>query len=622
MSRKQLNLGGITLPIEAQTQTTAVLGIRDSGKTNTAAVIIEELLKLGQQAVIIDPTDAWWGLKSSADGKRPGFPVVVLGGKHQDVPLSPNDGALIADFVVEQRVSVVLSLRGFESKADELRFVTAFLRRLYYLKGQQDAPTPLTLVMDEASRHIPQFVKGDAAPCVGAVQQIVRQGRTSGFGIIVIDQRASTVNKDVLDMLDTLVMHRTIGPRDRKALLGWVEAHDTADRSDEFMGSLATLKRGEAWVWSPGFLDIFEKVQMRARETFDSSRTPKAGEKRVTPKKLADVDLSSIKQKLAATIETARKNDPDVLRKELAAARAQLTKGAAAIDSKQLNAVASEQYAKGWNAGILHQRRETKALRKELARAVSRLIVHNRSLMGLFTDYSGRTGELGKIIDTLDGTDDGTSIATPAEAKRLAKQITADLDIKPARASRKTPAQTMPTRMLSLPPSSPASNGDMPPVQQRVLSALAFFDSIGFSQPTVGMVAAFLDYHPRTPTFRNYLSALQTSGHLTHGSGVVEATAKGRSSWRLAESDNVNTHSALHQLWLSKLTPVLQRVLTPIIEAGQNGITIDALAAKLSYHPRTPTFRNYLSSLTTKELIEVTRGLAVPREQLFPDALL
>jgi DNA helicase HerA-like ATPase len=54
---------GLTLPTEAVTQTLAILGIRGSGKTNTAVVLSEELLKAKHQTVIIDPVDVWWGPK-------------------------------------------------------------------------------------------------------------------------------------------------------------------------------------------------------------------------------------------------------------------------------------------------------------------------------------------------------------------------------------------------------------------------------------------------------------------------------------------------------------------------------------------------------------------------------
>jgi hypothetical protein len=252
----------------------------------------------------------------------------VLGGKHQDLPLASTDGKLIADFIVEQGVSVICSLRGFESKNQEMKFVTDLLRRLYFLKGQQDAPTPIALVIDEASRLVPQRVMGEDAACVGAVQQIVRQGRSSGFGVVLIDQRAATVNKDVLAQLEMLVVHRTTGPQDRKALKEWIEAHDTANREKEFLASMASLAQGEAWFWSPGWLDLFKKVQVRQRRTFDSSRTPRAGEVVVTPKKIADVDLATLKAKLGATIEKARQDDPKALRAEIAALKKELAAAA------------------------------------------------------------------------------------------------------------------------------------------------------------------------------------------------------------------------------------------------------------------------------------------------------
>ena len=73
-----------TLPADFASMTSATLGIRGSGKTTTAAVAFEELLSINYQVIAIDPTDVWHGLKSSADGKRPGFPIVVLGGPHGD----------------------------------------------------------------------------------------------------------------------------------------------------------------------------------------------------------------------------------------------------------------------------------------------------------------------------------------------------------------------------------------------------------------------------------------------------------------------------------------------------------------------------------------------------------
>ncbi len=47
--------GDLALPLEAVTQTFAVLAKRGVGKTYTALVLVEELLKAGLQTVVVDP---------------------------------------------------------------------------------------------------------------------------------------------------------------------------------------------------------------------------------------------------------------------------------------------------------------------------------------------------------------------------------------------------------------------------------------------------------------------------------------------------------------------------------------------------------------------------------------
>src|SRR5947208_524135 len=58
---KHLNLSkDQSLPLEVATQATSIFGIRGSGKTNTAGVIAEELLRLGQPVVIIESRRRSW----------------------------------------------------------------------------------------------------------------------------------------------------------------------------------------------------------------------------------------------------------------------------------------------------------------------------------------------------------------------------------------------------------------------------------------------------------------------------------------------------------------------------------------------------------------------------------
>ncbi len=170
------------LPSELITETVAIVGRRGSGKTNTATVMVEELLEAGGQVVVLDPVGVWWGPKSSADGKKKGYPVVVLGGAHGDLPISEGDGKAIADWLVESGASAVIGLDGLDSRSAERRFITAFASQLYHRKRQSDRRTPLHVVLEEASLVAPQRVTAGDAAMLGAIQKLVRRGARDGSG--------------------------------------------------------------------------------------------------------------------------------------------------------------------------------------------------------------------------------------------------------------------------------------------------------------------------------------------------------------------------------------------------------------------------------------------------------
>ena len=117
----------LSLPLEAVTQTFGILGKRGAGKTNTAVVVAEEMIRAGLPNVIVDPVGVWWGLRSSKDGQRKGLPVYIFGGEQGDIPLEETAGQLVADFIVETRQPVVLDVSTF-SKSAARRFMTDYQR--------------------------------------------------------------------------------------------------------------------------------------------------------------------------------------------------------------------------------------------------------------------------------------------------------------------------------------------------------------------------------------------------------------------------------------------------------------------------------------------------------------
>ncbi len=60
-----LHIGpGLRLPPEAVTETFAIVAKRGVGKTYTAAVMVEEMVKAALPVVVVDPIGVWWGLRS------------------------------------------------------------------------------------------------------------------------------------------------------------------------------------------------------------------------------------------------------------------------------------------------------------------------------------------------------------------------------------------------------------------------------------------------------------------------------------------------------------------------------------------------------------------------------
>jgi uncharacterized protein len=312
----------LALPLDFATKTAAILAQRRKGKTYAASVIAEEMVAARQPFVALDPTGAWWGLRASADGESDGLPVVILGGQHADLPLDRTTGRLVADLVVDEPGFYVVDFSMFESGEAERQFAVDFAERLYRAKGQPGKDFPLHLFVDEADRFIPQTIRkgtGETSPrLLGAFEAIVRRGGLRGLGSTLISQRAAVVNKNVLEMIDVLIVLRTIGPNDRDSVDGYVKAHGSDEQRRELLGSLASLALGEAWVWEPGAEpSLFERVRIRERRTFNSSATPKPGERRVEPRRLAPVDLEKYRERMAATIEKAKADDPRELRKAL-----------------------------------------------------------------------------------------------------------------------------------------------------------------------------------------------------------------------------------------------------------------------------------------------------------------
>ncbi|MDB5298022.1 MAG: hypothetical protein JWO31_4005, partial [Phycisphaerales bacterium] len=306
----------LTVPRAIAARTVFVAGTKGSGKTHNAGVMVEEMLAAGVHACVLDPLGVWWGLRHDAGGGAGGLPVVILGGEHGDRPLLPTAGDIVADYLVRSGQSVILDMSGFDSDAEQDRFVTAFLKRLFRLKAADKAA--LHLVMDEADLFAPNQPQPGQQVMLGATKTIVTKARSRGLSMTMITQRPQSIATVCRDEADVFLCHRIQGPRAAAAVRDWVEQHASRDEVRAFMDSLATLDTGECWVWSPHFLKLFRRVRFRPKATFDSSRTPDPGEAVRQPKAAAAVDLDKLTTEMEATAEQAKANDPAALKRRIA----------------------------------------------------------------------------------------------------------------------------------------------------------------------------------------------------------------------------------------------------------------------------------------------------------------
>ena len=122
-----------------------IVGTAGSGKTYAAKGFVERLLDSGARVAVVDPLGVWWGLRASAAGSAPGYPVVVFGGRHADVAITAAIGEALGRLIAREALVCVVDLSELGSSMARRRFMAAFSEALYEANEE-----PLHLVFDEA----------------------------------------------------------------------------------------------------------------------------------------------------------------------------------------------------------------------------------------------------------------------------------------------------------------------------------------------------------------------------------------------------------------------------------------------------------------------------------------
>lgn len=595
----------LTLPIEAVTQTIAIVAKRRAGKSYTMRRLVEQLFKTGQQVVVVDPKGDQWGIRSSADAKGPGLPMVILGGERADVPLDVAAGEMVAKLVVDERVSALLDLSLFRKK-EVARFMTDFLENLYRLKAREAHRTPLMLVLDEADAIAPQKPQDGEERMLGAAEDIVRRGGQRGLGCVLVTQRTAVLNKNVLTQAEILVALRTIAPQDLAAMNAWIDVHGTPDQKRTLMESLPSLPVGDAWFWSPGWPTsdgIFKRVHVLPIETFDSGATPKPGEKRREPKTLADVDLDAVKAQMAETIARAKAGDPKELRRQIAEQTAAI--GKLTRELEQAKAKPAAAVSRDVEVLTDADREFLKALRLSFEEDQSSLADKTDLLLKGVADRAKDVIDRA-LADCLAIAEKGRATFIDRLEKVRVGRILEKLDHVGAAVPMHFTKQPRPATTVTNPPESPAKPnsgvgqsarpavtpspaGALSAGMQRILDTLAMLE-VRQVPRSLDSLTSWMDLHPNGGTFRGNLAALRNGGYLED----VELTASGRAAARQIATGFEAAKAA---------TSGGQLTILETLASQARALSIEELGQLLNLHPNGGTFRGNLARIRKMGLI-------------------
>lgn len=590
MSPPVLNIGkgrgglDFTLPLELVTQSVAILAKRGVGKTYTAAVLCEEIHDAGVPPIIIDPTGAHWGMKSSANGKGAGLPFVVFGGENADLPLDDDAGEVVARAIVARRFPAIMDL-SLMRKAAIHRFLVAFFETLYRINRQA-----LHLVCDEADVYAPQKPFGEEARTLGAMQDIVRRGRIRGIGCTLITQRPQVLNKDVLTQCEVLITMRLVHPKDIGAIKEWVDVHGDPQQAKDLIASLPSLPVGHAWFWSPGLGDIFERVAIRRRRTFDSSATPKPGEVRVSPERFAEVDIAKLGSELADAARAVQDNDPVHLKAEISRLRSQLK---LAIPPEALRVEVKVPDAEK----LRELRIRLNDIDSLVSSALKPLQAQLESLASIRADLAALHQVVASSLEPNSfagrgGTAPSVGVPNRNDTGQAPRESVSPWPI--ARAAR--------------PQAASAGISSLSKAERLILTCLAQFGSCSKNK-----IAAITGYAVNGGGFNNSLSALRSKLYITSGD-PMQISSQG--STALGAYDPLPTGKQLVDFWLRQLNKAEAAILNQVCRAYPNPLTKDAIATFTGYQADGGGFNNALSRLRTLELI-TGRGEIRASENLF-----
>lgn len=575
----------MSAPIEILNQHVAVLGKTRSGKSSVMRGLVERLIQEGRPVCIIDPKGDWWGIKLAKDGKHRGFPVVIFGGEHADIPIDEHSGQLVAELFATENRPCLIDLGGW-MVGPRTRFWIDFASTLFrHTKGSR------WLAVDEIHNFAPKgkVFDAEAGKALHWTNRLASEGLGKGLQMLFASQRPQKVHNDTLTSAETLIAMRVLHPSDRGAVSDWIKGCGDSEGS-EVLGSLAQMERGEGWVWSPEIGFGPKRIKFPMFNTYDSFRPQTVDEtNRLTG--WAEVNLDEIRKKFASSIEKAKAEDPKELQRRIRELEAQLKTLPAGADAgariKELETQLKRRELE-WNDTFERQARDVARIEKHLADIVA---IANRG-MGQSTNPPDR------II--LSGSP-GIHLTTFTRSSLSDRQSHPRASQRPERIRRDQGTAVDDGKLGA---------GGM----RRMLTALAQCPN-GLTKQQIGVRAGLSS---KSGSFGTYLGKLRSNSWVEDRAGKIFINDAGMKA--LGPFDELPTGAALLGYWLNELGNTgAARMLQALYDQRGAPLNKHQLGEATGLSAQSGSFGTYLGRLRSLELIDGSGEALVASSIFFED---
>lgn len=572
------------LPDSTLTDCLFVTGKRGGGKSYSQRIAMERALTKGLRCGWVDSLGIGWGITVAGDPDNlekpigPGYNVVVFGGEHGHMPLSPTAGAALGTMLAKAKFSWVVDLKLFKSKAQRVTFMAAFIDAIY-----ENCDSQLLLLMDEVDLWAPQNIidkQGPAPALLGAMDEIVRRGRIKGISVWMATQRPAVVNKNIISQADGMLAFKTTAPQDTEAVMSWMKAHLKKEQYTEWLAQLSALKKGEAIVYltEPAISIVREQFPLIA--TLDTFKPQKVGHAQ-SDKLGAKPDIEALKNQLGSLEEKLKSEDPKFLAAEISRLKRELTARPIPVAAPNVDTAAIKKSA--FDDGVIVGRRQGAHSRALILKIIAK--VKEVLTLHVVSNCEHIERELKSIADeptpkTLAQVTATPSLSTMKPATQKALMTAADLAAHQIR--------------IDDPPQNKGNGAEL-----RILRVLTSRFPARF---TMGQWAVLAQMKKTGGTWSTYVSRLRKAGYINENGGTIGATDLGVEAVG-GQIEAPQSREEIIAQWKHSLGSGPAKMIDALISVYPNGLTRDDLATSTDMASSGGTYSTYLSRLVSNLVV-------------------